>query len=61
MLGTARHYLALARLASALEALIAAGVTIIEAWSWRRRLRFAGIRRENTERLPDHRAKLVAA
>lgn len=32
MLGTARHYLALARLASALEALIAAGVTIIEAW-----------------------------
>jgi type II secretory pathway component PulF len=32
MLGTARHYLALARLAAALEALIAAGVTIIEAW-----------------------------
>ena len=32
MLGTARHYLALARLAAALEALITAGVTIIEAW-----------------------------
>jgi len=32
VLGTARHYLALARLAAALEALIAAGVTIIEAW-----------------------------
>jgi type II secretory pathway component PulF len=32
MLGTARQYLALARLAAALEALIAAGVTIIEAW-----------------------------
>lgn len=32
LLGTARHYLALARLATALEALISAGVTIIEAW-----------------------------
>lgn len=32
VLGTARRYLALARLAAALEALIAAGVTIIEAW-----------------------------
>lgn len=32
LLGTARHYLALARLAAALEALIAAGTTIIEAW-----------------------------
>jgi type II secretory pathway component PulF len=32
LLGTARQYLALARLAAALEALIAAGVTIIEAW-----------------------------
>jgi len=32
VLGTARHYLALARLAAALEALISAGVTIIEAW-----------------------------
>lgn len=32
VLGKARHYLALARLAAALEALIAAGVTIIEAW-----------------------------
>ena len=32
MLGTARHYLTLARLAAALEALVAAGVTIIEAW-----------------------------
>ncbi|MCX6894576.1 MAG: type II secretion system F family protein [Verrucomicrobia bacterium] len=32
MLGTARHYLALARLATALEALLAAGVNIIEAW-----------------------------
>ena len=31
LLGTARHYLALARLATALEALISAGVTIIEA------------------------------
>jgi type IV pilus assembly protein PilC len=32
MLGVARRYLALARLASALEALLSAGVTIIEAW-----------------------------
>jgi type IV pilus assembly protein PilC len=32
VLGVARHYLALARLASALEALLSAGVTIIEAW-----------------------------
>ena len=32
MLGPARHYLALARLATALEALLSAGVTIIEAW-----------------------------
>ena len=32
LLGTARHYLALARLAAALEALITAGVTIVEAW-----------------------------
>jgi type II secretory pathway component PulF len=32
MLGTARHSLALARLAAALEALINAGVRIIEAW-----------------------------
>src|SRR5205823_2445549 len=32
MLGAARHYLALARLAAALEALLNAGVTIIEAW-----------------------------
>ena len=32
VLGTARQYLALARLAAALEALIGAGVTIIEAW-----------------------------
>jgi type II secretory pathway component PulF len=32
VLGTGRHYLALARLAAALEALINAGVTIIEAW-----------------------------
>ncbi|MSU57477.1 MAG: hypothetical protein EXS35_04735 [Pedosphaera sp.] len=32
VLGTARRYLALARLAGALEALISAGVTIIEAW-----------------------------
>ena len=32
VLGTARHYLALARLAAALEALLNAGVTIIEAW-----------------------------
>jgi type IV pilus assembly protein PilC len=33
VLGTARRYLALARFAAALEALISAGVTIIEAWS----------------------------
>jgi len=32
MLGTARRYLALGRLAAALEALLNAGVTIIEAW-----------------------------
>jgi type II secretory pathway component PulF len=32
LLGTARHYLAIARLAAALEALINAGVNIIEAW-----------------------------
>ena len=32
VLGTSRHYLALARLAAALEALLNAGVTIIEAW-----------------------------
>jgi general secretion pathway protein F len=32
MLGTARHFLALSRLAAALEALLSAGVTIIEAW-----------------------------
>jgi type II secretory pathway component PulF len=32
VLGVARHYLALARLAAALEALLSAGVTIIEAW-----------------------------
>ena len=32
VLGTARHWLALARLSAALEALINAGVTIIEAW-----------------------------
>ena len=32
MLGTARHWLALSRLAAALEALLNAGVTIIEAW-----------------------------
>jgi type IV pilus assembly protein PilC len=32
ILGTARHYLALSRLAVALEALISAGVRIIEAW-----------------------------
>ena len=32
ILGTARHYLAISRLAAALEALISAGVTIIEAW-----------------------------
>jgi type IV pilus assembly protein PilC len=32
VLGTARHCLALARLAAALEALLSAGVTIVEAW-----------------------------
>ena len=32
VLGTARRYLALGRLAAALEGLISAGVTIIEAW-----------------------------
>jgi type II secretory pathway component PulF len=32
VLGTARYYLALSRLAAALESLISAGVTIIEAW-----------------------------
>jgi len=32
MLGTARRYLALGRLAASLEALLSAGVTIIEAW-----------------------------
>jgi type IV pilus assembly protein PilC len=32
VLGTARYYLAIARLAGALEALLSAGVTIIEAW-----------------------------
>jgi type II secretory pathway component PulF len=32
VLGTARYYLALSRLAAALESLLAAGVTIIEAW-----------------------------
>lgn len=32
ILGTARHYLALARLAAALEALLNAGVSVIEAW-----------------------------
>ena len=32
VLGTARHCLALARLAAALEALVSAGVTIVEAW-----------------------------
>jgi len=32
VLGTARHYLAIARLAAGLEALISAGVNIIEAW-----------------------------
>jgi type II secretory pathway component PulF len=32
LLGSARQYLALARLSGALEALISAGVTIIEAW-----------------------------
>jgi type II secretory pathway component PulF len=33
MLGTARHYLALSRLAAALEALISAGVNVVEAWN----------------------------
>jgi type II secretory pathway component PulF len=32
LLGTARHYLALSRLAASLEALISAGVNIFEAW-----------------------------
>jgi type II secretory pathway component PulF len=32
VLGTARHYLALSRLAAALDALLSAGVTILEAW-----------------------------
>jgi len=32
LLGTARHYLALARLSAALEALLSAGVSILEAW-----------------------------
>jgi type IV pilus assembly protein PilC len=32
VLGTARRYLSLARLSAALEALLSAGVTIIEAW-----------------------------
>jgi type II secretory pathway component PulF len=32
VLGAARHYLALSRLAAALEALLGAGVTVIEAW-----------------------------
>src|SRR5262249_21070287 len=32
LLGKARRYLALARLSAALEALLSAGVTIIEAW-----------------------------
>lgn len=32
LFGKARHHLALARLASALEALISAGVSIVEAW-----------------------------
>ncbi len=32
VLGTARHYLALARLAASLEALLSAGVGVIEAW-----------------------------
>jgi type II secretory pathway component PulF len=33
LLGAARHYLALSRLAAALEALISAGVNVIEAWN----------------------------
>lgn len=32
LLGTARHYLALSRLTAALEALISAGVNIVDAW-----------------------------
>jgi type II secretory pathway component PulF len=32
ILGTARHFLALARLSAALEALISAGVNIVQAW-----------------------------
>jgi type II secretory pathway component PulF len=32
LLGAARHYLALSRLAAALEALISAGVNIVDAW-----------------------------
>jgi type IV pilus assembly protein PilC len=32
ILGKARHYLALSRLAAALEALISAGVNVVEAW-----------------------------
>lgn len=32
ILGSARHFLALSRLAAALEALLAAGVTVIQAW-----------------------------
>jgi type IV pilus assembly protein PilC len=32
VLGTARHYLALSRLSAALEALLNAGVTVVEAW-----------------------------
>ncbi len=33
LLGSARHYLALSRLAAALEALINAGVNIVDAWN----------------------------
>ena len=33
LLGAARHYLALSRLAAALEALISAGVNIVDAWN----------------------------
>jgi len=33
LLGAARHYLALSRLAAALEALINAGVNVVEAWN----------------------------
>ncbi len=32
VLGTARHYLSISRLAAALEALLNAGVTVVEAW-----------------------------